>query len=751
MIIEFDTEKFTIFSHETLLSALSKIDANGHGFLIGLSQSGKIEGILTDGDIRRWLTEGGEVNLDLPVSTALNTNFLALQISTPTAKIGRHFSDRICMIPLVDPLGCLVAIALPQQSGFVINGRKLGAKNPAFLIAEIGNNHNGDMDLAHRLVDFAANAGADCAKFQMRDVSTLYGRASGNACRALDLGAQYTLDLLNRFNLSATQLYELFDHCKDLAIEPVCTPWDLPSLEALELYGLNAYKVASADLTNHELLSALISTGKPLICSTGMSEEQEIRESIDLMRRRDTRFALLHCNSTYPAPYKDINLGYMQRLREIGGCVVGYSGHERGWSIPIAAVAQGASIIEKHFTTDRSMEGNDHRVSLLPDEFSAMANAIRNVEEAMSGDANKREVSQGEIINREVLAKSIHAAVDISAGEELTRSQLMVCSPGQGLQPNRLNDLLGRKALRDIPLGTPLFASDLGEKLVTPRPFTFSRPFGIPVRWHDYRALAKVSNFKFLEYHMSYQDMEANLNEYFDEPLDLDFVIHAPELFKGDHILDLSSDDENYRRRSLDEMRRVIDITCELRKWHRPSHRTLIITNVGGFDTSGFLNASEREDCYARVAQSLKELNCDEIEIIPQTMPPFPWHFGGQSYHNLFVDPSEITEFCLQHGTRICFDLSHSQLACNYFDWSMAHFIQAVGPHTAHLHIADARGVDGEGLQIGDGDMDFNFVCGELDRVCGDASFIPEIWQGHKNSGSGFWRALDALEHFFND
>jgi len=250
---------------------------------------------------------------------------------------------------------------------------------------------------------------------------------------------------------------------------------------------------------------------------------------------------------------------------------------------------------------------------------------------------------------------------------------------------------------------------------------------------------------------MSYQDMEANLNKYFDEPLDLDFVIHAPELFKGDHILDLSSDDENYRRRSLDEMRRVIDITCELRKWHRPSPRTLIITNVGGFDTSRFLNASEREDRYARVSESLQELNCDEVEIIPQTMPPFPWHYGGQSYHNLFVDPSEIKEFCLQHGTRICFDLSHSQLACNYFDWSMAHFIQAVGPHTAHLHIADARGVDGEGLQIGDGDMDFNFVCGELDRVCGDASFIPEIWQGHKNSGSGFWRALDALEHFFND
>ena len=132
-------------------------------------------------------------------------------------------------------------------------------------------------------------------------------------------------------------------------------------------------------------------------------------------------------------------------------------------------------------------------------------------------------------------------------------------------------------------------------------------------------------------------------------------------------------------------------------------------------------------------------------------MPPFPWHFGGQSHHNLFVDPWEIERFCTEHGVRVCLDVSHSQLACNHFGWSMSEFIETVGSHTAHLHIVDARGVDGEGLQIGDGDIDFVALCAGLDRTCPNASFVPEIWQGHKDNGAGFWFALDKLERWFEN
>ena len=145
---------------------------------------------------------------------------------------------------------------------------------------------------------------------------------------------------------------------------------------------------------------------------------------------------------------------------------------------------------------------------------------------------------------------------------------------------------------------------------------------------------------------------------------------------------------------------------------------------------------------------SLHQLDTEGVEIIPQTMPPFPWHFGGQRYQNLFINSEEIAEFCKHNSYRVCLDISHSKLACNYHHWSFSKFINNVGPYTAHLHIADATGIDGEGLQVNEGDIDFAAMSDSLMRVCPNASFIPEIWQGHKNRGEGFWRALDRLEAY---
>lgn len=750
MIVERNITRFSVFSDEALITVLNKITANKYGFVVVISEDGKIEGLLTDGDFRRWLSCASEVDLNLPVSVAMNSDFVALPKNTALVEINRRFSDRVRAIPLTDVHGRMCGVALPGHSELMIGERLIGRGHATYLIAEIGNNHNGDIGLGHELVDLAADAGADCAKFQIRDISSLYGTSASTNSNSQDLGAQYTLDLLNRFNLNHNQLYELFDHCRERGLEPLCTPWDIRSVDALEAYGIRAYKVASADLTNHELLSALVTTGKPLICSTGMSREEEIYESVSLMRRGVVPFALLHCNSTYPAPFKDINLGYMKRLEVIGECPIGYSGHERGWVVPIAAVAQGASIIEKHFTVDRKMEGNDHRVSLLPDEFADMVKAVRNVEEAMGGDALKRKITQGEMMNREVLAKSLYAAVDIAPGSIVTEDMVVVMSPGQGLQPNRRNELIGLSAPRAISAHTPFFPADLDKGRVEARPFHFSRPWGVPVRWHDWKSMMAASTVNLLEYHLSYQDLEADLRDWFDTPVDVDLVVHAPELFKGDHILDLSSLDEGYRRQSVSELQRVIDITRALKQWHLRSSKPLIVTNVGGFNRDGFLQKSERTLMYEQVARSLGELDCEGVEIVPQTMPPFPWHFGGQSHHNLFMDPWEISDFCSRHSMRICFDISHSQLACNYFGWSMTEFVEVVGPHTAHLHIVDASGIDAEGLQIGDGVIDFRAICALLNQICPQASFVPEIWQGHKDNGAGFWFALDALESWFN-
>jgi N-acetylneuraminate synthase len=427
---------------------------------------------------------------------------------------------------------------------------------------------------------------------------------------------------------------------------------------------------------------------------------------------------------------------------------VGYSGHERGIEIPIAAAALGAVVIEKHITLDRGMEGNDHKVSLLPDEFNQMLLGIRRVEESM-GQGGERSISQGEMMNREVLAKSLVASCDIDAGTTVTEAMVKIQSPGQGLQPNRLHELVGKKLPISKKKDDIFFPSDLKLQSAKPRPFRFAQPFGLPVRYHDISTFSEVSNLDLVEIHLSYKDLEVDLDVVIPEKQPLGLVIHAPELFAGDHTLDLSTGDDKYRNHSIQELQKVVDISRNLRKRFKCDEPVLLVTNVGGFSEHHHLDPEEKKPLYDRLIQSLQKISTnDEVEIIPQTMPPFPWHFGGQRYHNLFVDANFIKAFHEDTGMRVCLDVSHSKLACNHLDASFSEFLKKILPFTAHLHLADAQGVDGEGLQIKEGEIDWIELFNLINTHCPNASFIPEIWQGHKNRGEGAWIALERLENY---
>jgi sialic acid synthase SpsE/sugar phosphate isomerase/epimerase len=748
MIIERNLSKFIIFSEDSLLNALRKISDNKTRLVLSVTESGSVEGVLTDGDFRRWLTAGNDVNLDVPVSLVSNKKFVSLPSDAAHEDIEKAFSEKVSMVPLVDRHRHLVAIAFRQLPEFKIGDFLIGANHPTFVIAEIGNNHNGDFDLAKKLVDEAVKAGADCAKFQLRNMGELYHNSGNESDVSEDLGAQYTLDLLARFQLKADEMISIFDYCKLKNILPLCTPWDKESLLVLEKYGMQAYKLASADLSNHELLEAMARTGKPLICSTGMSSEAEIVEAVHLLKGLNAKYILLHCNSTYPAPFKDIHLNYMSRLSQIGDCIIGYSGHERGIAVAIAAVAKGARVIEKHFTLDRNMEGNDHRVSLLPSEFEMMVDGVREVEQAL-GVSESRRVTQGELMNREVLGKSLIINRSLCVGEKITPEMIEIKSPGKGLSPYRKNELIGKVAKRDLVAGDFFYPSDIETELILPKNYSFKRPFGIPVRYHDINKMIGISNFDLVEFHMSYKDLEEDPCKFLTDPLNLDLVVHSPELFSGDHIMDLCSLDKGYRERSVFELQRVVNLTRELKSFFPKSKRPLIIINAGGFSLDGFLDQSSRPRMHEMIAESLQMIDQGGVEIILQTMPPFPWHFGGQRYHNAFVFSQDIVNFCDSYGYRICLDISHSQLACNYYGNSFREFLKSVGKYSAHLHIVDAYGIDGEGLQIGEGVTDFGMVADLLDSVAPNASFIPEIWQGHKNNGEGFWIALEKLEQWF--
>ena len=612
-----------------------------------------------------------------------------------------------------------------------------------FVIAEIGNNHNGNFERAIQMVDLALDIGADCAKFQMRHLDQVYRqrtlRKDGE-----DLGTEYVLDLLRRFELSLDQHQKLAAYCEEKGILYLCTPWDALSVAVLEELGVPAYKVASADLTNLPLLDRLCATGKPLILSTGMSVKEEVQITVDFLKNRDARFVLLHCNSTYPAPLHDIQLRWMTKLQEIHP-LVGYSGHERGIAVSLGAVALGACVIERHFTLDRTMEGPDHAASLEREEFKRLIDGVREIEQAL-GDGHHRYVSQGEMINRENLAKSLVAASALSKGTILTADHVKVRSPGQGLSPQYYEELLGRTLQHDLNEEDFFYPSDLKNTRIEPRSYSFSRPWGVPVRYHDFQEYSNRIIPDLFEFHLSYSDMELNPGDFLKGSYSFGFVVHAPELFAGSRLMDLASPDESYRAQSLRETQRVIDITRVLKPYFPKTQRPMIVANIGGFTMDEPLPPFLIQGYFERFARSLSELDMEGIELIPQTMAPFPWHFGGQRYQNLFVKADEILFWCNKLGLRMCFDISHSRLACNHLSIDFYEFAEKVAPLTAHLHLGDARGLNGEGLQIGQGDLDFSRLGAILRKACPQASFIPEIWQGHKNGGEGFWIALEKLE-----
>jgi len=612
-----------------------------------------------------------------------------------------------------------------------------------FVIAEVGNNHNGSLERAIEMVDLVAGTGADCVKFQMRTLDEVYRqrtlRKDGE-----DLSTEYILDLLERFELSIEEHKKLFDYCRTKGILYLCTPWDKKSVDVLELFGVEGYKVASAALTNLPLLDRLAETGRPLILSAGMSTLDEVRQSVGFLGSRHADFALLHCNSTYPAPFHDIQLKWMDRLRELHP-IVGYSGHERGIAVSLAAVGMGASIIERHFTLDRKMEGPDHAASLEFGEFRALVQGIREIEEAL-GEGKERKLSQGEMINRENLGKSLVASMSLAKGTALEARHIIVRSPGQGLSPQKYDLLIGKVLRRDMAIEDFFYPSDLETETVQPRQYRFSHPWGIPVRYHDFREYHDRIKPDFFEFHLSYSDMELDPSKFLRGSYDCGFVVHAPELFAGSRLMDLATPDKDYRDHSIQETQRVIDITRALKAFFPNTDRPQIVANIGGFTMDAPLAPDQILSYYEQFAESLAQLNMDGVELIPQTMAPFPWHFGGQRYQNLFVKSEEIVAWCEKLNLRMCFDVSHSALACNHLGVDFYDFAASIAPYTAHLHLGDAEGVNGEGLQIGEGGIDFKRLGEILNQGCPNATFIPEIWQGHKNGGEGFWIALERLE-----
>jgi sialic acid synthase SpsE/sugar phosphate isomerase/epimerase len=623
-----------------------------------------------------------------------------------------------------------------------IGDRLIGDGQPTYIIAEIGVNHNGFLDLALKLIDVAVEGGADAVKFQKRNLEKLYAKKYLENANSGEKTLRYLLPILQQVELPEDAYYTILEHCQKRGITFLSSAFDADSADFLETLGVPAYKVASADLTNLPLLDHLARKGKPLLLSTGMSHMHEVETTVDFLKQRQVQFALLHCNSTYPVAFEDINLRFMNQLRRFG-VPVGYSGHERGIAVSTVAAALGATIVERHLTLDRTMEGPDHAASLEPQGFQKMVRDIHQVFSAL-GTGEEKFISRGEILNREVLGKSLVAARRIAPGETISADMVTVKGPALGISPQNYTRLLGKVVAREIEEDEPFLDRDLGTHISLETEHMLPMEVGFTVRFRDCDDMLQYKP-KMLEFHFTDQDLDEHYpgDDYSagsDMPLKL--VVHAPEFWERT-LVDLCALDERQRVASRDLLQKTIDLTRGMASYFVGIPKVVIHPGAMSLDHP----IHDHQALYANLRRSVEELEYAGVELLLENLPPHPWYFGGQWLTNAFMDAYEIRDFITPLKLKFCYDSSHHKLYCNWAHVDFYEQLRLLLPYIGHLHLSDGAGLDGEGLQIGEGSIDWIHFF----RVLGDyhGTMIPEIWRGHQRQGEGFLIAIQRLSEAY--
>ena len=346
------------------------------------------------------------------------------------------------------------------ENNFIkIDDKEIGTEKPCYVIAEIGINHNGKISIAKKLIDVAVDAGADAVKFQKRNLESLYKEELLSDPNLDSQGLEILIDVLKEVEFNKYEYKEIINYCKNKKITFLCTPWDKKSVDFLQEFDIPSFKIASADMTNFPLIKYLAETKKPLIISTGMSTMEEIEKMVHFVQKLKVHFILLHCNSTYPSPTELLNLNLIPEYIKKFKILVGYSGHESNIIPSLTAVNLGAVLLERHITLDKNMDGLDQAASLEPHELKTLIKNIRESEIAKGKTIKK--MTRGEVLQREILGKSLIASFEINLGEIFTEENIQVKGPAKGISPQYFYEILGKKSNRVIKKGDYLQLSDI--------------------------------------------------------------------------------------------------------------------------------------------------------------------------------------------------------------------------------------------------------------------------------------------------
>ena len=620
-----------------------------------------------------------------------------------------------------------------------------------YLISEIGLNHNGDFNEAINLINDSHSANCDAVKFQIRSKSFFKSKIE-----KMEIGQQYVYEYVKNTYLTYEEYSKLFKYAKKLNLDLIVSCWDVESLYFAKEVGIKTIKIASADLTNRLLIEKILSLFENIIISTGMSTQDELEKSISYILEKCKSLCILHCSSAYPAPISTLNLNFISRLRKsYPDLVIGYSGHELEYHVCLIAQALGANVFEKHITRNKSSRGNDHKVSLLKEEMLNLTKMLSDGYQSL-GNSENRLIQAGEKMNRVSLAKSLCLQEDKKRGEFIKLNDLNFTHGGKGISPNNYEMILDKKLIRDKLSGEILEFSDFTEfykkESLNLSPIK-NCDLGIPVRYHDAKILHEELETTFLEFHLSYKDIDIPLDEIKNIFQDLNFpadhTFHSPDFYSNDLIFDPLNEDSEISNQSDIEYRRFLDHISIIRNFYlkKSCNKTKIITSFSCATLRKLITREDKQIKYQKLKEYIQKINTcyPELEILPQTLPVNAWYLGGRRYVNIFADPREIYEYCNQSNLRICLDTAHTIMACNFFKLNSEEWLSKLLKYADHVHLVDAKGEMDEGLNFGEGDLNLSKFSSEM-TLYHKLSYIPEVWQGHHNLGEGFKEAIKKIE-----
>lgn len=598
-----------------------------------------------------------------------------------------------------------------------------------FLIAEIGINHNGSLDTARKLIHEAAIAGASAVKFQYRNLSRTYGEGSN------EIGDEILRKEIYENYISPEDMLCLLEQGKSEKLKVGISFFDVEDVKDFDskISEFDFFKIPSVELTNLELINALLQFKKMVFISTGAHNEEEIEHTFKALPK--SGWVPLHCVSNYPVIDINAKLGYIEFMRNKWGRDVGYSSHDKDWEICLLAIGRGVKIIERHITLDKNTIGLDHSTSSTPQEFHRLSTYLAHSDLITSGNS-PRSANQGELINRQNLGKSFFAIRDINENEKVQSNDFAYRHPNTGVSRFRFGQLIGQPITRSLKRGGVLAESNLLPREVLDYQ-TIARcnelSISLPIRLHDYLSISRTFRLNNYELHLSFGELD-KLQDFLPDDRAHKFSIHLPDYLNSKQLINPFSLNQELRRDSREAFLKVGNFASRLLK--SQNGQVLLVSSLSIIDTN-------KEDFYSQCKTLQDEFASRGLTLCFQWLPPFAWYFGGSEPLTVFNNEEDLP-FILKNNLNVCLDTSHLLMGANFFGFKPEFIVNQLAGLIKHYHFADARGFDGEGYQLGEGDP--NHVDFLMDVIIKPEVKVVEVWQGHLDLYSGFYKALRSIE-----